>query len=309
MHAGLKVRNEKFLVKEIVNKKTSKGEDFVILSLQNKEAQVTGKIWHNKIGECEYGLGKVITVEGSWQEYNGKTDLILERSLVTNEETKDYETEFKTMVFDIECAGMPYEELDAAQKEYLIKNLCREDEYEVAKKKTGLFSIFGRVCAIGYYCPETGKGKVLAIADSTLKPEDPEKYTYESFVDEKTMLIAFWEEVKNFNFYVTYNGDGFDWPYLMIRSGINRVKVSLNKRAEERKFLDLQNVLKQGRAFKLEMLCKAFGIENPKEEGVSGLHVFELFEEKKYQTIADYVSRDAYSTTMLYNIYKEYLTI
>jgi predicted PolB exonuclease-like 3'-5' exonuclease len=60
------------------------------------------------------------------------------------------------------------------------------------------------------------------------------------------------------------------------------------------------------RGFKLEILAKAVGIENPKEEGVSGGDVNNLFKAKKYKQIADYVSRDAYSTYLLYQIYKEY---
>jgi len=56
------------------------------------------------------------------------------------------------------------------------------------------------------------------------------------------------------------------------------------------------------------MLCKAFGIENPKEAGVHGNDVNVLFDNKEFNKIADYVARDAYSTALLYNIWKEFMS-
>jgi len=74
-------------------------------------------------------------------------------------------------------------------------------------------------------------------------------------------------------------------------------------------FIDLQNKIKQSnRPYKLEFLCKAFGIENPKEEGVHGDAVNQLFDDKDYQKIADYVSRDAFSTSQLYLVWKEFMS-
>ncbi len=52
----------------------------------------------------------------------------------------------------------------------------------------------------------------------------------------------------------------------------------------------------------------AFGIENPKEAGVHGKDVNELFDKQEYNKIADYVARDAYSTSILYNIWREYMS-
>jgi predicted PolB exonuclease-like 3'-5' exonuclease len=122
-------------------------------------------------------------------------------------------------------------------------------------------------------------------------------------------LTEFWKIATEYELFVTYNGDNFDFPYLMIRSGINRVKMPFEvKKWGSDKFIDLQLKIKQSHAFKLEMLCKAFGIENPKEAGVHGNDVNELFDNKDFQKIADYVARDAYSTSQLYMIWKEYMS-
>ena len=56
------------------------------------------------------------------------------------------------------------------------------------------------------------------------------------------------------------------------------------------------------------MLCKAFGIENPKGEGVHGDDVSRLYDEGEFNKIADYVARDATATTELYLIWKNYMS-
>lgn len=300
--------SEKFLVKDIVSRRDKNNNEYFILTLSNKSGVIEGKIWNSVVAFAEYRLGKVIAVDGIVEEWRGVNSLTIESSRITQDDPELMQPQIKTMVFDIECYGKKFEELDEIEQKYLLENLEKgEEDKEVAKSKTGLYSIFGKICAIGIYCPETNSGLVLAISDKKLLQEK-ENFIYKNFATEMELLTEFWKEVKNYSKYVTYNGDGFDWPYLYIRSGICRVKTSMElKKFDTEKFLDLQNVLKQGRAFRLEILCKAFGIDNPKEEGVSGLHVQELFYKGNYQTIADYVARDAYSTSLLYSIYKDYM--
>jgi len=75
------------------------------------------------------------------------------------------------------------------------------------------------------------------------------------------------------------------------------------------KLIDLANKIRQNnRSFQLEMLCKAFGIENPKEKGVHGSEVSELFNNGEFNKIADYVARDAIATAELYLIWKNYMS-
>jgi DNA polymerase elongation subunit (family B) len=226
-----------------------------------------------------------------------------------NEETEEYRANVKTMVFDIETVGKKFEDLDEVEQDYLLNNLEKaENDKEIAKKKTGLYSIFGMVCAIGAFNPNTKKGIVLLIGDKDLVPEK-KNYTYKIYKNEKDLLVGFWEIAKEYELFVTYNGDTFDFPYLQIRSGINRVKIPFEiKKWGTEKFVDLQNKIRQSHGFKLEMLCKAFGIENPKEAGVHGSDINDLFDNKNYQKIADYVARDAFSTSELYLIWKEFMS-
>jgi len=304
------IRDEHFLVLKKENKQTSKGDLYFQLELSNKDGMIEAKIWNNNIPQCNLEQGKIIEVNGKTQEYKGQISLIIDScQIVNSEEVDEYSPISKTMVFDIETVGKKFEELDEVEQDYLLNNLERATEdKEEAKKKTGLYSIFGKVCAIGAFNPGSKKGMVLLLGEKELVPEK-ENYTYRIFETEKDLLTEFWKIATEYELFVTYNGDNFDFPYLMIRSGINRVKVPFEvKKWGSEKFIDLQLKIKQSHAFKLEMLCKAFGIENPKEAGVHGGDVNELFDNKDFQKIADYVARDAYSTCQLYLIWKEYMS-
>ena len=304
------IRDEHFLVLQKETKQTSKGDSYYQLSLSNKDGMIEAKIWNNNIPQCNLEQGKIIEVNGKTQEYKGQISLIVDScQIVNSEEIDEYSPISKTMVFDIETVGKKFEELDEVEQDYLLNNLEKATEdKEEAKKKTGLYAIFGKVSAIGAFNPGTKKGIVLLIGEKDLVPEK-ENYSYKIFETEKDLLTEFWKIAKEYELFVTYNGDTFDFPFLIIRSGINRVKVPFEvKKWGSDKFIDLQLKIKQSHAFKLEMLCKAFGIENPKEAGVHGNDVNELFDNKDFQKIADYVARDAYSTCQLYLIWKEYMS-
>jgi hypothetical protein len=61
------------------------------------------------------------------------------------------------------------------------------------------------------------------------------------------------------------------------------------------------------RKFSLHMWCKAFGIESPKEEGVSGYEVHDLFQQQEYLTIAKYCAGDLYATKELFEYWEKYI--
>lgn len=306
------LRDEHYLVLNKEVRQTKNGDNFLILELSNQSGKIEAKIWGNNIPQCQVEVGKIIEVNGKTQEYNGKISLIVDScQIVNSEEIEGYKDKTPTLVFDIETIGKKFEELDNSEQEYLLENLEKNTEdKEDAKKRTALHPIFGSVCAIGGYDINNKTGFVLSL--STKKDLIPEKenFTYKMFDDEKSLLEEFWIRCKSFEQFVTYNGENFDFPFLMIRSGINRIKIPFeaNKRWSER-FIDLQNKLRQNnRAYKLEFLCKAFGIRNPKGEGVHGDQVSELYNAGEFNKIADYVSRDAVATTELYLIWKEFMS-
>lgn len=304
------IRDQHFLVNSQEIKQTKNGDNFYILELSNKDGKIEAKIWNNNIPQCNFEVGKIIELNGKSQEYNGKVSIIMDScQIVTTEEAADYSPSVPTLVFDIETLGKKFEELDEVEQDYLLNNLEKaEPDKEIAKNKTALYSIFGKVCAIGAVDFNKNTGVVLSLSDKDIQPEN-EKFTYKVFKTEKELLEEFWKLTQNYEQFVTYNGDNFDFPYLMIRSGINRVKMPFEiKKWGSDKFIDLQNKIRQNHGFKLEMLCKAFGIKNPKGEGVHGDQVSELYNAGEFNKIADYVARDAVATNELYSIWKEFMS-
>lgn len=304
------IRDQHFLVKSKEIRQTIKGDNYYILQLCNPDGIIEAKIWNNNVTQCQFEEGKVIEINGKSQEYNGKIGIIIDNcQIVTTEEPSDYSPSVPTLVFDIETLGKKFEELDEVEQDYLLNNLEKaEPDKEVAKNKTALYSIFGIVCAIGALDVGNKTGFVLSLSTKEIKPEK-DNFTYKTFATEKELLEEFWKITSTYEQFVTYNGDTFDFPYLMIRSGINRVKMPFEiKKWGSDKFLDLQNKIRQSHGFKLEMLCKAFGIENPKEKGVHGDDVTKLYNEGEFNKIADYVARDATATTELYLIWKNYMS-
>lgn len=304
------IRDRHFLVGKQEIKQTKNGDNFYVLELNDKDGKIEAKIWNNNIPQCNFEVGKIIEINGKTQEYNGKMGIIIDScQIVASEEASDYSPSVPTLVFDIETLGKKFEKLDEVEQDYLLNNLEKaEVDKEKAKTKTALYSIFGTVCAIGGVDINNKTGIVLSLSTKEIKPEK-ENFVYKTFETEKELLEEFWKLTAKYEQFVTYNGDTFDFPYLMIRSGINRVKMPFEiKRWGSEKFIDLQNKIRQNHGFKLEMLCKAFGIENPKEEGVHGDDVSRLFNAGEFNKIADYVARDATATAELYLIWKEFMS-
>jgi DNA polymerase elongation subunit (family B) len=305
------IRDRHFLVISKDVKQTKTGDAYYELQLGDKDGKIDAKIWNNNIIHCNLEVGKIIEVNAKSQEYNGKISLIMEScQIVESAQATDFAPQVPTLVFDIETLGKKFEDLDEAEQDYLLNNLEKaEPDKEIAKGKTAVYSIFGTVCAIGAYDIHKKTGFVLSLSSKEIVPEK-ENFTYKIFATEKELLEEFWKITPNYEDFVTYNGDGFDFPYLMIRSGVNRVKMPFEiKKWGSDKSIDLANKIRQnGRSFKLEMLCKAFNIENPKAQGVHGGDVSALYEAQEFNKIADYVARDATATSELYFVWKEYMS-
>ncbi len=122
--------------------------------------------------------------------------------------------------------------------------------------------------------------------------------------------------------FVTFNGRGFDVPFLMIRSAIRSVRPTKDlmqarypwqQRNNVAVHVDLQDVLSFYGALRrkgsLHLWTRAFGIESPKAAGVTGDDVGPLFKKKKFLDIAKYNVRDIRATRSLYEKWEQYLNI
>lgn len=228
-----------------------------------------------------------------------------------------------TLVFDIETVGEDWEALDPVTQSSLsrwinqtAKNL-EEHSVLLANLKAGLgFSPFtGFVVAVGIYDVERGKGVVYYSGHGNEADETVGVYTYKER-SEEAMLAEFWDGARHYDTFVTYNGRGFDVPFLVHRSlshNIMPTKDLLEGRypyqQKSCRHVDLQDELSffgaLRRAPSLHLLCRAYGIESPKGE-VGGDDVAKLFASKKFRDIALYNSRDVTATHELYKVWQEY---
>src|SRR3989344_4132010 len=66
--------------------------------------------------------------------------------------------------------------------------------------------------------------------------------------------------------------------------------------------------IREGRR-NLHMWCQAFSIKSPKDDGVTGDNIGQLFKDKKYLNIARYCAGDLWATKDLYEYWNKYINI
>ena len=118
------------------------------------------------------------------------------------------------------------------------------------------------------------------------------------------------------NQFITYNGRGFDCPYIMIRSAALKIKPTkdlMPYRYDTKTHVDLYDQLTcygaMRRHFSLHMVSRTFGIKSPKEEGISGAMVNDLFQAQKTTDIAKYCLRDVRATKQVYLTWEKYIKV
>lgn len=230
-----------------------------------------------------------------------------------------------TLVFDIETVGETWNTLDAATQQVLTRWIFRtiknSDERAVALKdleeSLGFSPLTGMIVAIGLYDVERRQGVVYYQGDTETPDYEVGEFLIKSR-SEKEMLEDFWEGAKMYDTFVTFNGRGFDVPFLNLRSTIQEIRPTHNlmegRYLYQQKLVrhvDLQDQLTFYGAMQkrpsLHLFCRAFGIESPKTGGVVGDDVAKLFSEKKFRDIAEYNARDVIATTELYKRWLKYL--
>lgn len=233
-----------------------------------------------------------------------------------------------TLVFDIETSALPLDKFDDVQKEYLFREagkIADETQRETKRAEINqLFSLWpftGQVVCIAMLNAESHRGQVLFTAEDHEPPEgETGPVEFVPCVDEAELLTNFWEVAKKYDSIVTFNGRGFDVPFIYLRSAILNAPISkknwLGYRystdphcdlAEQFTFYSVSGRDGAARRFNLDFYCKAFGIESPKGHGVTGMDVTRMLAEKKFREIAEYCLRDVKATVELYKIWKERL--
>src|SRR2546426_11864615 len=126
------------------------------------------------------------------------------------------------LVFDIETSALPMEQFDDAQREYLFRECekiadeaARTSRQEEIQRQFSLWPFTAQVICIAMLNADTSRGKVLFTADDH-EPESGEPGPVEVVpcADEAELLTAFWDVAKHYEKIVTFNGRGFDVPFI-----------------------------------------------------------------------------------------------
>jgi len=233
------------------------------------------------------------------------------------------------LIFDIETVGEDFDSFNETTQESLTRWIKKEseneEEYRVAlknlKEELGFSPLTAEIVAIGTLDYEKNQGGIYFQAPG----ENINDFTEEGIkfkqMTEKEMLEYFWKEIApKYNEFISFNGRQFDGPFMMIRSAYHGIRPTKNL-SESRYFyqqrtcvhIDLADQLSsQGNLRKrgsLHMWSRLFRIKSPKEDGISGDNIAEMFKNKKYAEIAKYNAGDLRATRELYEKWNNYLNL
>lgn len=230
-----------------------------------------------------------------------------------------------TLVFDIETSALPRETFDEAQWEYLFRDAAkqpdealREARQAEIRQQLNLWPFTAQVVCVAMLNADTARGQVLFTADDCGEGEAGEgAVAFVACADETELLTTFWDVAKHYDRVVTFNGRGFDVPFLYLRSALLDVPISRKEwlgyryttephcdLAEQFTFYGVSGREGAARRFNLDFYCKAFGIDSPKSHGVTGMDVNELLVAGKYREIAEYCLRDVRATVELHRVWR-----
>ena len=232
-----------------------------------------------------------------------------------------------TLVFDIETSALPPEAFDDAQREYLFRDAhklpdeaARATRLVEIQQQFNLWPFTAQVVCLAMLNADTARGQVLFLAEDFEAGAGDGPVEFIACADESELLAAFWEVAPRYDSIVTFNGRGFDVPFLYLRSALLDVPITrknwLGYRyqtephcdlAEQFTFYNVSGREGAARRFNLDFYCKAFGIESPKSHGVTGLDMNEMMAAGRQREIAEYCLRDVAATVKLYQVWKSRL--
>ena len=219
------------------------------------------------------------------------------------------------VVLDIETLGFPLESFDETQQKYLLKFAETDADRVETIQKLSLYPTTAQIIAIGMLNPETNRAKILFQSDKKLDYHSHDELVHFKSGSEKEIVEQFWLDIGHYDQFVTFNGRGFDCPFLMLRSAILQVQPTRNLMPYRYDASIHCDLLEQFtfygalRKFNLDFYCKSFGVESPKMHGVTGLDMKQLTEEKRFSEIAEYNLRDLQATAELFRRWEKFLNI
>jgi len=302
---------------------TKDSRPFLVLELADVHAVVEAKIWDNAPEALAAAkaapLRGPVKVRGRVKEWQGRPQLVIDRfkAVEPGETPPGFSLDqlidpalaavedlcSKTLVFDIETVpAFERRDLPASVAAALADNATLKQMEPDAVM--GMSPFFGKVVslALGDGDAEVDDVTVLAVPPDGVTIDPCPKWLRP--MSEPELLRAFWALCSRAETIVSFNGRGFDVPFLVTRSLIHGIPARvdlLSQRFSLRPHLDLFELVSQkGRGpSKLDVVCWALGIESPKEV-MDGSMVAPAYARGEIVKIAEYNAHDVRATSAVY---------
>lgn len=303
---------------------TKDGRPYFDLRLADVGGTIAAKVWGDSqrlLDVCRtLERGQPVKALADVREYRGAIQFTLQglRGVEPAEPGYDPDAVFgegfgavadlrcKALVFDIETVpAVDLRKVPPTIAQAVAKSAERGDGDE--GKVMSLSPMFGKVVslALGEGECDLEDQKVTVLVVPPPGQEDAEYPAWMRPMSEADLLRAFWQLAGLAETVVTYNGRGFDVPFLVMRSLVHGIPASvdlLGKPFALRPHLDLYKALHPGRALgpaSLDVVCWALGITSPKGE-MDGSMVAPTYARGDIETIAEYNLGDVTATTAVY---------
>ncbi|MFN7587503.1 MAG: ribonuclease H-like domain-containing protein [Planctomycetota bacterium] len=302
---------------------TKDSRPFLVLELADVHAVVEAKIWDNAPEALAAAkaapLRGPVKVRGRVREWQGRPQLVIDRlkAVEPGETPPGFSLDqlidpalaavedlcSKTLVFDIETVpAFERRDLPASVAAALADNATLKQMEPDAVM--GMSPFFGKVVslALGDGDAEVDDVTVLAVPPDGVTIDPCPKWLRP--MSEPELLRAFWALCSRAETIVSFNGRGFDVPFLVTRSLIHGIPARvdlMSQRFSLRPHLDLFELVSQkGRGpSKLDVVCWALGIESPKEV-MDGSMVAPAYARGEIVKIAEYNAHDVKATSAVY---------
>ncbi|MBL7147883.1 MAG: ribonuclease H-like domain-containing protein [Nanoarchaeota archaeon] len=183
------------------------------------------------------------------------------------------------LIIDIET--VPLELKDEVIREYLM-------DKQISKEMRSLNPLYSKIICI------------------CLKPKDKETVILSSD-NEKELLEQFWSIVKDYHLFITHNGYGYDIPFIIIRSTINKIKPTININLNKFQMLtsnhfDTMLFFSQNSVFtnpRLDIVAKTCNIDIG-DSRFDGREIERLYKEGKLDQIKQHCKEDVEITEKVY---------
>lgn len=228
-----------------------------------------------------------------------------------------------TLIVDIETKAEDWKQLPGITRAALTHRIDRaaipdnekNRKLDELRSRSSLSPFTAQVVSLAVYDVERKSGAVYFVSDT---PD--ESFEIDGFIckqrTEKEILEDFWEGAKDYDVFVTFNGRAFTVPFIYHRSVALAVKptaIIARQRYLTKQHLPYHVDLMDEFSFygamqhrpSLQLLCGAYGIENPSVLG--GEEIEAAFQEERYRVIAEKNVGDVQAMMKLYEKWLSYL--